>query len=140
MAATPEHDRERWITPRSGPRLTGRRLLAVVLIVVVVLTVGVVVLMSTVYPGPGIADRIRATNSPLLQDVAFRASFTGSGEVTVHLVQGMTEAQARRFWCEVVVPAAGSDLSRVEIVIASSDPPVVGMPATLADRRVVCPP
>jgi hypothetical protein len=60
-------------------------------------------------PGRQLADRIRAANSPLVQHVGFQSqTIIDPPEVHVIVKHGVTEAQAEGLWCDVVVPAGGS--------------------------------
>jgi hypothetical protein len=78
--------------------------------------------------------------SPLVRDVDYSDAIIGSNVIRVYLVPGATEVQGRAFWCDVVLPAAGSDLASVAIVVYSSDPLKAGVDPTLADKGVTCPP
>jgi hypothetical protein len=60
-------------------------------------------------PGRQLADRIRAANSPLVQDVVFREqTMIDPPEVHVIVKHGVTETEAAGLWCDVVAPAGGS--------------------------------
>ena len=100
----------------------------------------VVVLVAGCSSASGVAARIRAVNSPLVRDVEYKDAIVGSNPIRVYLVPDTTLADGHRFWCDVVVPAAGADLSTIEIVVYSSDPPQAGVDPTLADKQVTCPP
>jgi hypothetical protein len=76
----------------------------------------------------------------LVKDVQYTDAVVGSNVIRVYLMPGATEAQGHGFWCDVVVPAAGTSLATVAIVVYSSDPLQAGVDPTLADKRVTCPP
>lgn len=60
-------------------------------------------------PGEAVAARIRASNAPEIGRVVFRAkNYIDPEETDVWLVPGATEADADRVWCDVIVPAGGS--------------------------------
>jgi hypothetical protein len=64
-------------------------------------------------PGAGIADRIRAANSPLVREVVFEPVGFGEGggeTITILLVDAATDAQALDLWCRVVLPAGAAQL------------------------------
>ena len=58
-------------------------------------------------PGAGITDRIRAANSPIIQEVDFSPSNLAGHpeEIFVFVISTATDAQVRDVWCNVVVPA-----------------------------------
>jgi hypothetical protein len=58
-------------------------------------------------PGAGIADRIRAADSPIVREVKYGSpGLEGGGErVFVYLIDEATDAQALDLWCQVVIPA-----------------------------------
>jgi hypothetical protein len=56
----------------------------------------------------GVADRIRAVNSPIVRRVFYQSSnILDPAEVDVYVGAGTTQAQAQRLWCDVIVPAGG---------------------------------
>jgi hypothetical protein len=60
--------------------------------------------------GEAVAERIRDSGSPLLERVDFRpGNLLDDLEVVVWLRSDVTQQQADEFWCEVVLPAGGSD-------------------------------
>jgi hypothetical protein len=64
-------------------------------------------------PGQGIADRIRAANSPIVREVYLSAAnfWEGSGDaVKVYLVDEASDAEALELWCTVVLPAGAEEL------------------------------
>ena len=64
----------------------------------------------TAAPGEQVANRIRAAQSQIVRDVIYRpANALDPAEVIVYLRSGSTEADARLFWCNIVVPAGGSE-------------------------------
>lgn len=66
-------------------------------------------------PGQGIADRIRAANSPIVREVFLSPAnlLEGSGDaVTVYLIDEASDAQAVDLWCNVVVPAGAEQLPK----------------------------
>jgi len=61
-------------------------------------------------PGEQVANRIRAAQSQFVRDVIYRpANALDPAEVIVYLRPGTTEAEARLFWCDIVVPPGGSE-------------------------------
>jgi hypothetical protein len=57
-----------------------------------------------------VADRIRSSGSVLIDEVIYRsANLLDPSEVIVYLRRGTTQDEASAFWCEVVVPAGGSN-------------------------------
>jgi hypothetical protein len=59
-------------------------------------------------PGAGVAERIRAANSPVVREVDYGApnAIVGVEELLyIYVVDGTTEAQALDMWCNVAVPA-----------------------------------
>jgi hypothetical protein len=63
-------------------------------------------------PGAGIAERIRAANSPIVREVIFSpAGLEGGGElVTIFVIDAATDAQELDLWCRVVIPAGAAQL------------------------------
>jgi hypothetical protein len=64
-------------------------------------------------PGAGIADKIRAANSPIVREVQLAsAAFPDSSTdaIDVYIVDDASDAQALDLWCTVVVPAGVSQL------------------------------
>jgi hypothetical protein len=64
-------------------------------------------------PGAGIAERIRAANSPIVREVSFSpAAFPDSSAdmIVVYLVDDATDAEALDLWCGVVMPAGADQL------------------------------
>lgn len=62
-----------------------------------------------------IADRIRESDSPLIDAVVFDAGdWLDDAYVAVYLNAGTSREDAARFWCEVVVPAGGTGQSQDE--------------------------
>jgi hypothetical protein len=63
-----------------------------------------------VAPGEQVANRIRAAQSQIVREVIYRpANALDPAEIVVYLRPGTSEAEARRFWCDTVVPAGGSE-------------------------------
>ena len=57
-----------------------------------------------------VVDRLNAAKSPLVRDVFYRpGGFLDDAEIIVYLRAGVTDTQAREFWCQVVVPAGGTE-------------------------------
>lgn len=80
-----------------------------------------VFIASCTGPGQGIADRIRAANSPLVREVFLSPAnpWEGSGDaVYVYLKDEATDAQALDLWCNVVIPAGADELppGRVQVL------------------------
>ncbi len=94
------------------------RLLALGIIVAVCL-VGIVWAWSAyVGPGPGVADRIRAANDPLVVRVEYHdPNLFRRGEVSITLVHGATRDEVNTFWCGVVVPAGGGEMYRERLLV-----------------------
>lgn len=73
------------------------------------LVLGTVALLVSACAGPGggITDRIRAANSPFIQEVHFSPSNLAGHpeEVIVYVKSDATDAQIQYVWCTVVVPA-----------------------------------
>ena len=64
-------------------------------------------------PGEGIADRIRAANSPIVREVIVTPSnlFGAKGdEIHIYVVPEATKAEALSLWCDVVLPAGAAQL------------------------------
>ncbi len=135
-------DRSNWNAPSQwlGPTITYRRALGAILVVLLLAEVGVLAIRA-IDPGFQIADDIRASGSPLLQDASYNVGiWGGSGNVHVDLKPGATKKQAAAFWCAVVVPAASDHLADVQIIVWSSEPTKYGTFDVLADRLVACSP
>ncbi len=91
--------------------------------IVVLLVIAGAVAISNIQKGQAVADRIVASRSPLIQQVALtRANpFEGSpDEILVTMAPGTTKALAVTFWCEIVIPA-GHDADRARVTLVSSD-------------------
>jgi hypothetical protein len=59
--------------------------------------------------GEAVAARIRQSNAPAIGKVVFRnQSMIDPEEIDVWLAPRVSEADAVRLWCEVIVPAGGS--------------------------------
>jgi hypothetical protein len=59
--------------------------------------------------GEAVAASIRQSNAPAIGKVVFRAqNMLDPEEIDVWLAPGVSEADAERLWCEVIVPAGGS--------------------------------
>jgi hypothetical protein len=64
-------------------------------------------------PAYGIADRIRAANSPTVRDVVLWPANPFGGrpdEIRVYVVDGATEADALALWCNVMLPAGAAEM------------------------------
>jgi hypothetical protein len=64
---------------------------------------------------PGIADRILAANSPIVEDVVVEPPnvvYGGEEKIFVYLVPEATQEQALSLWCDVVLPAGAAQLSQ----------------------------
>jgi hypothetical protein len=64
-------------------------------------------------PGRGIADRIRAANSPIVREVYLSPAnaFGGKGdEIQIFVPDNTTEAEKLSLWCEVMLPAGAADM------------------------------
>jgi hypothetical protein len=79
-------------------------------------SVGLLCLMAVACAGPGqgIADRIRAANSPIVREVSLSPVSFWQGNTTdliiVYLIDEASDAQALDFWCDVVIPAGAEQL------------------------------
>lgn len=88
-------------------------------------------------PGTGIAERIRAANSPIVREVVFSPAnfWEGGGEE-------ITDAQALDLWCTVVVPPGAEQLPPGRIQLRKGGQRTTGG-ARLGSSRVlanpVCP-
>jgi hypothetical protein len=71
------------------------------------------------HPGASVRERIMAVGSPLVGDsYSYEAGPLGGANVTVALLPTTTVADAKRFWCDVVVPAGGThDGSGVKVTL-----------------------
>lgn len=112
-----------WVQPGTGPRPEGDRwdrtptrfgfVRSAALIFVLIAAVTIVVRDAYYGPGIGIADRIRNAHSPVVSTVIYRdPNLWGgpAGEVWVYLGHDTTQAEVDAFWCDVVVPAGGSEM------------------------------
>jgi hypothetical protein len=71
--------------------------------------------------GEAVAARIRQSNAPAIGKVVFRRqSMIDPEEIDVWLAPGVSEADAERLWCEVIVPAGGS-LGVEHVVVVWND-------------------
>jgi hypothetical protein len=64
-------------------------------------------------PAQGIADRIRAANSPIVREVQISPANPFGGkpdEVKVYIYAEATEADALALWCDVMLPAGAADM------------------------------
>jgi hypothetical protein len=64
-------------------------------------------------PAQGIADRIRAANSPIVREVHISPANPFGGkpdEVKVYIDPKATEADALALWCDVMLPAGATDM------------------------------
>ena len=76
-------------------------------------------------PGQGIADRIRAADSPLIQEVKLTPPnpLGGNGEhLYIYVVPETTQAQALALWCDVVLPAGAGQLAEVRLLKYPDNP------------------
>jgi hypothetical protein len=96
--------------PDAWPRRLGlRRVLALILAFTLVLGLGLVSLRDSMFPGSGVADRIRAAGSNLVVKVDFREGTPIVGildAVDVYLRHGTTEAEANAFGARSWFPPA----------------------------------
>ena len=75
-------------------------------------------------PGAGIAERIRAANSPIIREVEFSPAspVVDTGEyIFVFLNDDATDAQALDLWCTVVIPAGAEQLSPGRVRLLKGD-------------------
>ena len=99
----------------------------------------------TAGPGQGIADRIRAANSPIVREVALSPAnfWQGSGDaVYVYLTDVATDAEALDLWCTVVYPAGADQLPAGQVGLyrgGELQPGGGRSGASLAVRDPVCP-
>ncbi len=69
-------------------------------------------------PGEAVAASIRQSNSPAIGKVVFRAqNMLDPEEIDVWLAPGVSEAEAERLWCEVIVPRGGSQYGEHVVVV-----------------------
>jgi hypothetical protein len=69
-------------------------------------------------PGEALAASIRQSNSPAIGKVVFRAqNMLDPEEIDVWLAPGVSEAEAERLWCEVIVPRGGSQYGDHVVVV-----------------------
>ncbi len=64
-------------------------------------------------PGQGIAERIRAANSPIVREVQYYPQeFPSSRKehIYIFVVDEATEAEVLQLWCDVVLPAGAAHL------------------------------
>jgi hypothetical protein len=76
-------------------------------------------------PALGIADRIRAANSPIVREVHISPANPFGGkpdEVKVYVVDDATEADALALWCEIIVPAGAADMAPGTIDVWRGEP------------------
>ncbi len=106
-----------WILPKdpAATRFGFARFLALTVVALIVAAIAVGLIVRSVYlgPGPGVADRIRSVQSPLVMDVLYRDPnpWEGQpGEVWVTLGHDTTQTEVDTFWCTVVVPAGGVEM------------------------------
>jgi hypothetical protein len=125
-----EEDRVGWSGTRKATAI-------VVLIVGSIFAIAVSVERSLTGPGSAVADRIRTSGSPLIENVSYLPPnpFFGQMErMSVDLVADATEAEGIRFWCDVVKPAGGEavDIS----VIGGSYPDIFKLTTWHYDRNI----
>jgi len=61
-----------------------------------------------------VASDIESFGHPSIQDVRYSPrNFLDPAEIKVLLVVGATEDDAAHVWCEVIVPAGGSDFTEI---------------------------
>jgi hypothetical protein len=95
-------------------------------------------------PGTGIADRIRAANSPIVREVLYGSpGLEGGGErIFVYLIDEATDAQALDLWCQVVIPAGAEQLGPDNVRLYKGGKPAPGggsLGTTRVLRDPVCP-
>ena len=57
-----------------------------------------------------VADSIRSAGSSLVVEVGYKpANILDRAVIEVTLNEGVSQAEAQQFWCQVVLPAGGSD-------------------------------
>jgi hypothetical protein len=111
------------------------------------LALGAIALLASACAGPGagIADRIRAADSPIVREVFYSPSnwlVGGEERIDVYLINEATDAQAVDLWCTVVIPAGVDQLppDRLQLWTAGEPGPGggrVGGHRVLADP--ICP-
>ncbi len=80
-------------------------------------------------PGAGIVDRIRAANSPIVQDVILTPPtlFVNAGEeIRVEVEPAATDAEVVELWCHVIVPAGATQLPKGDFAMSWGDPTPTG--------------
>jgi hypothetical protein len=61
-------------------------------------------------PGEAVAGRIRDSDSPEIGKVVFRPqNWIDPEQIDVFLAPAVSEAEAERLWCDMIVPAGGSE-------------------------------
>jgi hypothetical protein len=96
-------------------------------------------------PGAGIADRIRAANSPIVREVSFSPAnpLEGSGEaIQIYLIDAASDAQALGLWCRVVLPAGAAQMPAGSAQLRKGGEPAVGGGSYGSSRvlaNAVCP-
>jgi hypothetical protein len=76
-------------------------------------------------PARGIADRIRAANSPIVREVYVSPAnpFGGKGdEIQVFVADNTREAQKLSLWCEVMLPAGAPDMLPGTVMVLEGVP------------------
>jgi hypothetical protein len=95
--------------------------------------------------GQAIADRIRATNSPMVREVVLSPAnfWQGSGDaVYVYLTDAATDEEALDLWCTVVYPPGANTLPAGQVGLYKGGEPQQGggrSGASLVLRDPVCP-
>jgi hypothetical protein len=95
--------------------------------------------------GQEIADRIQATNSPIVREVELSPAnfWQGSGDaVYVFLTDAATDEEALDLWCTVVYPPGANTLPAGQVGLYKGGEPQQGggrSGASLALRDPVCP-
>ena len=116
---------DKQVVPNLQARTSRRIRVLVVATFVLGIVVGTLVLRANYLgPGVGVADRVRAADSPLVTEVQYLDPnwFTGKpGEVRIYLEHDATQAEVNAFWCDVVVPAGGEAMPERYLVLWRTD-------------------
>jgi hypothetical protein len=107
--------RRRWTGTPSGrqPNLADKTTLALSL----AFCIAVIATGCATKAGQAVANRIEDAKSPVVRAVFFHDDYLDGPEVVVYLRPGTTESEADRLWCEVVVPAGGSDTGVTAVTV-----------------------
>lgn len=126
-----------WTPSPAASGCSRRAALVAVLLIAVLVAVVVVARAAWFGPAEGVADRIRAANSPIVEEVVLQGPnlfYGGESKVFVYLVPAATQEQALSLWCDVVLPA-GAAQAYVRLVKNQMSP----TPVFVSKQAPVCP-